>query len=125
MKRTGHLASKGRLFGAQFAAWLEDDHWLDLSRVANDRAVALRSGITALADLRVRLAFPCQSNETFVVLDRGLFADLEAAGVTFYEWYPDALPPDSQLAEDEVLARLVTSFATTEAEIDEFLRLCR
>ncbi len=38
LKRTGHLTSKARLYGAQFLAWLADDHWLDLARVANRHA---------------------------------------------------------------------------------------
>lgn len=125
MKRSGHLASKGRLFGAQFAAWLKDDHWLDLAHTANAHATALRAGIEDLASPQVRLAFSCQSNETFVVLNRALFTELEQAGAVLYEWYPDAVPPEAEIADDELLARLVTSFATTAAEIEAFLDRCR
>ena len=36
-KRSGHLISKGRWFGAQFIAWLKDDHWLELAANANEK----------------------------------------------------------------------------------------
>lgn len=118
LKRTGHLTSKGRLYGAQFEAWLADDHWLDLARHANAAADRLRSEIERLPG--VRLAWPSESNESFVVFDRSLFEHLLAAGVSMYEWYPDAMPDADQTADDEVLARLVTSFSTTDTDITDF-----
>jgi len=30
-KRSGHLLSKGHVFGAQFIGWLRDNHWLELA----------------------------------------------------------------------------------------------
>lgn len=119
LKRTGHLTSKARLYGAQFVAWLADDHWLDLARVANGRADRLRREIDDLDG--VRLAWPCESNETFAIFDRALFAALLEAGASMYEWYPDALPVGAAITDGEVLARLVTSFATTDADIDAFV----
>lgn len=116
LKRTGHLTSKARLYGAQFSAWLADDHWLDLARVANGCAERLRRELAEFDG--ARLAWPCQSNETFVVFRRSLFDALLAAGVSMYEWYATAMPEGDSLADDEVLARLVTSFATTDADID-------
>ena len=118
LKRTGHLTSKARLYGAQFSAWLADDHWLDLARHANDMADRLRATIGELDGMRE--AWDCQSNESFVIFDRELYDRLIAAGVSMYEWYPDSLPADQQLAEHEVLARMVTSFATTESDIEAF-----
>lgn len=123
LKRTGHLTSKARLYGAQFVAWLADDHWLDLARTANARAERLRQEIADLDG--VRLAWECQSNETFVVIERRLFDSLIAAGVSMYEWYPNALPTDQPTADDEVLARLVTSFASTDAEVEAFATAVR
>ncbi len=118
MKRTGHLTSKARLYGAQFSAWLDSDHWLELGRNANEMANTLRSTIGELDG--VRLAWDCQSNETFVVFDKALFASLLDAGVSMYDWYPNAMPPSGELAEDEQLARMVTSFATTGDDIHAF-----
>ncbi len=120
LKRTGHLVSKGRMFGAQFVPWLADEHWLDLATIANDMAKRLRGAVDGLQGMR--LAFETQSNESFIILDRALFAALMDAGASMYDWYPDALPPGVECGDDEMLARLVTSFATTDAEIDEFVR---
>ena len=118
LKRTGHLTSKARLYGAQFTAWLRDDHWLDLARAANQRADELRSAVDSVPG--IRLAWPCQSNESFVIMERTLFSALLDNGVSMYEWYPDALPASVKLASTEVLARLVTSFATTVESIEQF-----
>ncbi|MDW3216217.1 MAG: beta-eliminating lyase-related protein [Ilumatobacteraceae bacterium] len=123
LKRTGHLTSKARLYGAQFLAWLADDHWLDLARTANRHADRLRAALVGLEG--VRLAWPSESNESFVVLDRSVHDALMAAGASMYEWYPNALPEGEHLAEGEVLARLVTSFATTDAHVDEFVAAVR
>jgi threonine aldolase len=123
LKRTGHLTSKGRLYGAQFLAWLADDHWLDLAGTANHFADRLRDALSRLDG--IRLAWPSQSNESFVVLDRRVFERLTAAGATMYEWYPNSLPEGERLADGEVLARLVTSFATADAHVDEFVAAVR
>jgi threonine aldolase len=123
LKRTGHLTSKGRLYGAQFLAWLADDHWLDLARAANRQAQRLRAELSELDGIRT--AWPSESNESFIVLDRALFDRLMAAGASMYEWYPNALPDGEHLADGEVLARLVTSFATTDGHIDEFVAAVR
>lgn len=121
VKRTGHLISKGRVFGAQFIPWLADGHWLDLAAHANAMAQSLRSIIKSSPHMR--LAFETQSNETFVVMPRGQFDSLIAAGATMYDWYLDALPPGTELDDGEVLARLVTSFATPQSEIDQFAEM--
>lgn len=118
LKRTGHLTSKGRLYGAQFTAWLADGHWLDLARHANRHADALRGAIERSPG--VRLAWPSASNEVFAVFDRSVFDGLVAGGASMYEWYPNALPEGETLAADEVLARLVTSFATTDDDVERF-----
>lgn len=123
LKRSGHLTSKARLYGAQFLAWLADDHWLDLARTANDGANRLRRELENVDGIRA--AWPCQSNETFVVIDRTVFDSLTAAGASMYEWYPNALPEGETLESHEVLARLVTSFATTDAHIDAFFEAVR
>ena len=123
LKRTGHLTSKGRLYGAQFLAWLADDHWLDLARTANRQADRLRDGVSGLAG--IRFAWSSESNELFVVLDRRVHESLVAAGASMYAWYPNALPAGERLADHEVLARLVTSFATTDAHVDEFVAVVR
>jgi len=118
MKRTGHLTSKARLYGAQFSAWLADDHWLDLARHANAMANELRATIAELDG--VQMAWDCQSNESFVVFEKVLFNKLLEAGASMYDWYATAMPAGERLAESDQLARMVTSFVTTSEQIEQF-----
>lgn len=118
-KRAGHLVSKHRLIAAQFEAWLDGDHWLELATHANAMADRLAAGI-ARSNV-ARLAWTHEANELFVALPKPVAARLEAAGARFYEWPTSALGPEERPAEGESLHRLVTSFATTEAEVDAFL----
>jgi threonine aldolase len=50
-------------------------------------------------------------------------ARLKAAGAQFYVRSSDNLPESVTIEADESLVRLVTSFATREAEVDKFLAL--
>ena len=117
-KRAGHLVSKGRFFGAQFVSWLENDHWLELARHANRQAALLAETLSKLPDFR--LVWPVQANEVFLILPKPKAEKLQAAGATFYEWYPEGLPPETSLHSDEVFIRLVTSFTTNAEDIDAF-----
>ena len=122
-KRTGHLLSKGRLFGAQFMGWLNDNHWLDLARHANSMATTLAEALQTLPG--VRMAWPTQANELFAILPRPLHERLSAAGAHYYEWPATGLAEHDALAADEVLVRLVTSFETRPEQIAEFLQAAR
>jgi threonine aldolase len=61
-----------------------------------------------------RLKHPVDANEIFVELPETTTAALEAQGFEFYRW-------PLQGAAAGVLIRLVTSYATTDADIDEFI----
>ncbi|MGB6538567.1 MAG: low specificity L-threonine aldolase [Xanthobacteraceae bacterium] len=117
-KRAGHLLSKHRFLAAQLAAFLADDLWLKLARHANAMADRLAGKLEALG---LPPVWPVEANLVFVVLPRALDAKLKSAGARYY------LRPSSglALAEDRVLARLVTSFATQDDEIERFVDLCR
>jgi threonine aldolase len=117
-KRAGQLVSKGRLFGAQFSAWLQDDHWLDLAHQANHAAQVLAVSLQAHAG--IRLAWPVQANEVFVVMPKALLERLLAAGAECYDWYPDSLPTSMPLGADEVPVRFVTAWSTSQQQLDEF-----
>jgi threonine aldolase len=116
-KRAGHLVSKHRLIAAQMLAYLEDGLWLELARHANRMAALLADWIDAAGG---RLAWPADGNELFAILPRTALARAKQAGATFYEWYPHWAPAERPPAGDEALVRLVTSFATTEAEVERF-----
>jgi threonine aldolase len=103
-KRAGHLVSKHRLLAAQAVAMLEDGLWLDLARHANAMAGRLAA---MLARRGAPPIHPVEANEVFVRLPETATAALRAAGIGHYGWAEDG--PDA--------VRLVTTWATTEAEI--------
>lgn len=122
-KRAGHTLSKGRLLGAQALAYLDGGHWLDLARAANASAARLASGLAAIPG--TRLPWPCEANEVFAILPRRTADALRAAGASFYDWGTRGLTAKDALKSDEVLLRLVASFATTWAEVDFFIATAR
>lgn len=119
-KRAAQLFSKSRFIAAQFEAYLQDGLWLELAGHANAMAARLQQGIVACR--RARLAWPAEANEVFAVLERSDADRLRAAGAVFYPWNPPHANP-GLLAENEVLLRLVASFATTADEVDRFVEL--
>jgi threonine aldolase len=121
-KRGGHLVSKHRFIAAQIEAYLEGDRWLALARHANAMADRLAAGLAAAGFAPV---WPVEGNEVFVPLPAPVDARLKAAAASYHPWSSAALPGGTQLPKDATLVRLVTSFATSEAEVDRFLALAR
>jgi threonine aldolase len=117
-KRAGHLLSKHRFIAAQMAAYVAGDCWLLLARHANAMADRLAQGLRSAG---LEPVWPVEANLIFVVLPRALDAKLKAAGADYYVRPSQNL----DLGADRVLARLVTSFATQEAEIERFVNLCK
>jgi threonine aldolase len=74
-----------------------------------------------LKSVGVAPVWPVEANLVFVVLPRALDARLKAAGADYYVRPSQNL----DLGADQVLVRLVTSFATEEAEIERFVNLCK
>jgi threonine aldolase len=117
-KRAGHLLSKHPFLAAQFGAILADDRWLALACHDNFMADKLAARLAAVGLAPV---WPIEANLVFVVLSRALDAKLKAAGARYYGRTNTGL----KLGPDQILARLVTSFATQEDEIDRFVHLCK
>jgi threonine aldolase len=116
-KRSAQLFSKSRFIAAQFDAYFAGGLWLELASHANAMAARLADHIKA-SD-KVRLAWQPGANEVFAIMTKDDSRQLHEAGVVFYDWKP----PHSErhlVGENETLARLVTSFATTSEEIDRF-----
>jgi threonine aldolase len=116
-KRGGHLLSKHRFIAVQMEAYLADDLWLTLAHHANAMADCLCDRLKAAGLAPV---WPVEANEVFVLLPRHVQERLQAAGASFYAW-TKSLPENIMLSCDATLVRLVTSFATTEREIDDFM----
>ncbi len=113
-KKGGHLVSKMRFVSAQLDAYLADDRWLARAAYANRLAARLAEGLTAAG---VELAHPVEANAVFASLPDALARRLRAAGAEFYDWGPPA--------NGRTLVRLVTSFATPEADVEQFVALVR
>lgn len=109
-KRGGHLASKHRFLSAQMAGWLDGGLWLRLAAHANAMGARLARGLDGMPG--VRLAHPVQANMLFPDWPEGTHARLQAAGAMYY---PMPAPAGREGA------RLVTSWATTEGDVDGFL----
>ena len=122
-KRAGHLVSKGRFLAAQLEGYLAEDHWLGNARHANAMAQRLAAGLTALPG--VRLAWPCQANEVFPIIPRSLDQSLRESGVIYHPWSSRSLPSGETVGGNEVLVRLVTSFATAPGDVDRLLGMAR
>lgn len=114
-KRAAHLFSKSRFVAAQFDAYFRDDLWLKNARHANAMAARLAGHIEESA--RLRLAWQPAANEVFAIMASSTAEEFTAAGVTFHLWQA---PHEGLIGEGEMLGRFVTSFATTEVEVDRF-----
>jgi threonine aldolase len=121
-KRGGHLISKHRFIAAQFEAYLADGLWLKLARRANAMADRLAAGLSAAGYVPV---WPVEANEVFVLIPARVDARLRAAGASYYPWSTNSLPRNLALAGEGAFVRLVTTFATTADEVDQFVALTR
>lgn len=115
-KRGGHLWSKMRFLSAQLIAYLEDELWLRNARHANAMAARLAAGLAAVSG--VRLVQKAQANELFVEMPDRLIEALLAEGFEFYRWAAPAGVKGS-------VVRLVTSFCTTERDVDTLVEAAR
>ena len=105
-KRAGHVASKMRFQAAQLDAYLTDGRWIALAARANATMSRLAGGLHGMG---VELLLQPEVNMAFARVADEVIVRLDAAGLDFYRMGPETI-------------RLVTSFATTDAEIDDALR---
>jgi threonine aldolase len=120
-KRAGHVFSKSRVIAAQFDAYFRDGLWLRLAAHANAMAARLREALKAAG---IREAWPTAGNQIFPVLKQATAARLRRSGATFGDW-PAPADGAPHMDADEIIVRLVASFATTEAQVDAFAALLR
>ena len=121
-KRGGQTVSKGRFLGAQMEAYLTDGLWLRLAERANAASRRLARGLAGTPG--VRLAWPTEANEVFVVAPKAMVERWRAAGAVFHEWSTRSLAPERAPRNGERLVRLVASFETESSEIDRLLSIC-
>jgi threonine aldolase len=116
-KRGGHLFSKMRFVAAQIEAYLADGLWLRLAAHANAMADRLAAGL-AQADAPVLNAIG--ANILFAGITLAQHRRLESAGARYYTMTPF---DEAGAGEQRIRIRLVTSFRTTEADVDEFVAM--
>jgi threonine aldolase len=114
-KRSGHLVSKMRFVSAQLVCSLEDNRWLRWAGRANALARSLAEGLRDIAS--VEIAHPIEANAVFAWLPDEMVQRLRAAGASFYDWSPST--------GGRTLVRLVTSFATPEADTVRLIETVR
>ena len=110
MKQRGAILAKGRLLGIQFQALLEDGLYFDMARHANEMAFRLRDGMAALG---YSFPVPSPSNQQFPVLPNTVIHQLQEMGYEFEIDHP--------VDDDHTCIRLVTSWATPESAVEDFL----
>ena len=111
IKRHGGMLAKGRLLGVQFSALMEDGYYLELGEHANRMAKLLAEGIK---EKGYEFAIPPQTNLLFPYFPEELIEKLK--GEVKFEPY--------HLKKDGLKTiRLVTSWATSEDEVNNFLDL--
>lgn len=120
-KRGGHLFSKHRYLAAQMEAYLDDDLWLSLAARANVAGARLAEGLGTVSG--VHIEHPVEANMLFASFPRAAHRRAREAGASYYLTTRNATldgPDDTALG-----ARLVCSWNTTEADIDQFIALLR
>ena len=105
VKRAGHVASKMRFQSVQLTRYLTDDLWLRLAGRANATMTRLAEGLEVLD---VEMLNDPDVNMLFARLDPAAAERMEDAGLLFYRMTADTV-------------RLVTSFQTTDGEVDDAL----
>jgi len=114
-KKSGHLLSKMRFVSAQLEAYLTDGCWLRHASRANFLAAQLEKGLCGIGGAEI--VAPVEANAVFIKLPDATVARLRKAGAQFYDWMPSK--------DGMTLIRLVTSFATPEADVANFISIAR
>jgi threonine aldolase len=107
-KQLMQLASKMRFLAAQVDALLTGDLWLTTASHANAMAQRLARAVVALPG--VRAAYPVESNAVFTEISQNHAARLQQEW-SFQIW--------SQSAGGNCIARWMTAFDTTQADVDK------
>lgn len=109
IKQKGAMLAKGRLLGVQFLELFRDDLFFDLAKHANGMAKLLKDGIE---EAGYSFLTNSPSNQIFPVFPNKLIERLQER-YSFYIW--------QKINEDNSAVRLVTSWATEEKKVLEFI----
>lgn len=109
MKRNDAMLAKGRLLGVQFAAAMAHDLWLELGRHADAQAQRIAA---ALSDRGIAMYVPSPTNQIFPILSDAQIARLQEQV---------AFNTTARVDAAHQAVRFVTSWATTDAQVDALL----
>ena len=103
------LASKMRFISAQYIAYFRDDLWKVCASHSNSMAVMMAEKLRQVKE--VRITQKVQSNGIFIIIPERVVEKLQSH-YFFYPW-------DERNSE----YRLMTSWDTTEEDIEDFIKL--
>jgi len=109
MKQRGALLAKGRILGIQFSELFKDDLFFELAKHANSMASKLSDGIRSLG---YSFIADSPTNQIFPIFPELVIKQLQQK-YAFYVW--------AKVDETSSSIRLVTSWATKEDKINEFI----
>lgn len=109
IKQRGGLLAKGRVIGLQFAELFRNGLFFDLALHANKMAEILASGI---AQKGYKFYTKPQTNMIFPVFNENAILKMEEKYL-FYRW--------KKLNDQKTVVRLVTSWATSEEKVIQFV----
>jgi threonine aldolase len=110
IKRQGGMLAKGRLLGIQFLELFQDNLYFELATHADKMSMKLKEGLLKkgykfASDSYTNMQFPIMTNDEMERLSKDFLFEI--------------IEP---LKEDKAVIRLVTSFATTEEGIEDFIK---
>ena len=109
LKQRGGLLAKGRILGAQFLELFKEDLFFELAQTANKHAERLITGIKACG---YKFLTESSTNQIFPIFPNSIINKLKS-DYGFYVW--------EKVDENNSAIRLVTSWATKEEAVDDFL----
>lgn len=110
IKQRGAMLAKGRLLGIQFLELFKDDLFFELSQKANQHAEKISN---TLLEKGYQLSAETSTNQIFPILSNDKIAELEQ-NFAFYRW--------AKHDDKHSVIRLVTSWATDQSQLDNFLQ---
>lgn len=121
IKRSGHLLSKMRYLAIQIIAYLQNNLWLELAKKSNIAAEKLSNELKTYK--YIEMPWQNDINELFLIIPSEFDNYLIKSGLKYNYWTKKSLEKKYQ-HENYRFIRLVTSFATPESELNQFLELC-
>ena len=109
LKQKGALLAKGRVLGVQFVELFKGDLYFDLAKHTNVMAGKLTEGIKKQG---YKFLSESSTNQIFPIFPNSVIEKLKSS-YGFYVW--------SKIDTNSSAIRLVTSWATKESAVDDFL----